>query len=243
MEVVGMPMMSRMHRSHRVAGALVGSAGVDARGAPFEFGPPGRFSTRSPSPARGSRTEMCGGGPLNWEPGEFTDDTQMALLVATSLVERGGLDEADLFERFRVWAEADPKDVGIQTRAVLSSGRPWDVAAVEHFRRTGRAAGNGSLMRTTPAAIRFSHDGRDVTMDAARRTSALTHGAPSSGEGCAIFHELMRMAVDGSDPLAAVPAALQAVSDERRHRWAAVLATGWTPAAATESNGAVWPKL
>src|SRR3954468_13409846 len=102
-------MSTRMHRSHRVAGALVGSAVGDALGAPFEFGPPGRFSTRFPSPARGSRTEMCGGAPLTWAPGEFTDDTQMALLVATSLVERGGLDEADLFDRFRAWAEADPK--------------------------------------------------------------------------------------------------------------------------------------
>jgi ADP-ribosyl-[dinitrogen reductase] hydrolase len=193
----------RMHRSHRVVGALVGSAVGDALGAPFEFGPPGRFSVRFPSPARGSKTEMCGGGP--WEPGEFTDDTQMALLVASSLVDRGGLDEADLCERFRTWAKADPKDVGIQTRAVLGSGQPWDVAATEHFRRTGRAAGNGSLMRTTPAAIRFSRDGRGVTMDAARRISALTHGDPSTGEGCAIFHELMRVALDGGDPLAAIP--------------------------------------
>src|SRR6476660_1639020 len=88
---------ARMHRSHRVAGALVGSAVGDALGAPFEFGPPGQFSARFPVPARGSKTEMCGGGSLGWEPGEFTDDTQMALLVASSLIERNGLDEADLF--------------------------------------------------------------------------------------------------------------------------------------------------
>src|SRR3954471_5743540 len=207
-------MATRMHRSHRVAGALVGSAVGDALGAPFEFGPPGRFSARFPSPARGARTEMCGGGP--WEPGEFTDDTQMALLVASSLVDRGGLDEADLFDRFCVWAEADPKDVGIQTRAVLGSGQPWDVAATEHFRRTGRAAGNGSLMRTTPAAIWFSRFGTAASMDAARRISALTHGDPSAGEGCAIFHELMRVALDDGDPLAALPAALELVAPEHR---------------------------
>src|SRR5436309_15678346 len=100
-----------MHRSHRVAGALVGSAVGDALGAPFEFGPPGRFSARFPVPARGVHTEMCGGGSLGWEPGEFTDDTQMALLVAQSLAERGELDEADLFDRFRAWLSADPPDV------------------------------------------------------------------------------------------------------------------------------------
>ncbi|MGY1632244.1 ADP-ribosylglycohydrolase family protein [Geodermatophilus sp. SYSU D01186] len=236
-------MSPRMHRSHRVAGALVGSAVGDALGAPFEFGPPGQFTARFPEPARGTHTEMCGGGALGWEPGEFTDDTQMALLVATSLVERGGLDEADLFGRFRAWLGGDPPDVGNQTRAVLGSGRPWDVAAAEHFARSGHAAGNGSLMRTTPAAIRFAREGREATMDAARRISALTHGDPSAGEGCAIFHELVRVALDGDDPLAFIPFALMAVPDEHRERWATVLAPDWSPEDATESNGAVWPTL
>jgi ADP-ribosyl-[dinitrogen reductase] hydrolase len=236
-------MTPRMHRSHRVAGALVGSAVGDALGAPFEFGPAGQFSARFPSPARGVRTEMCGGGALRWEPGEFTDGTQMALLVAESLVERGGLEEADVFDRFGTWLEAGPPDVGNQTRAVLGSGRPWDVAAAEHFARSGHAAGNGSLMRTTPAAIWFSRFGTAATMGAARRISALTHGDPSAGEGCAIFHELMRAALDGEDALSAIPSALELVAAEDRERWATVLARDWTPEQATESNGAVWPTL
>jgi ADP-ribosyl-[dinitrogen reductase] hydrolase len=236
-------MSPSMHRSHRVAGALVGSAVGDALGAPFEFGPPGQFSARFPSPARGSTTEMCGGGSLGWKPGEFTDDTQMALLVAASLLDRDGLDEADLFDRFRAWAAADPPDIGNQTRAVLGSGLPWDLAAAEHFARSGHAAGNGSLMRTTPAAIFFARHGTEATMDAARRISALTHGDPSAGEGCAIFHELLRVALDGGDPLAAIPDTLDLVADEHRERWATVLAPGWTPDRATESNGAVWPTL
>jgi ADP-ribosyl-[dinitrogen reductase] hydrolase len=232
-----------MPRSHRVAGALIGSAVGDALGAPFEFGPPGQFTARFPTEARGTATEMCGGGPSDREPGEFTDDTQMALLLAGSLLERSGLDEADAFDRFRAWAQADPPDIGRQTRAVLGSGRPWDVAAAEHAARSGRAAGNGSLMRATPAAIRFAREGTDATMDAARRISALTHGDPSAGEGCAVLHELIRVALDGGDPLAAVPAALAHVAPEHRDRWAAVLAPDWTPEQATEGNGAVWPAL
>ncbi|UOY01891.1 ADP-ribosylglycohydrolase family protein [Blastococcus sp. PRF04-17] len=232
-----------MHRSHRVAGALVGSAVGDALGAPFEFGPAGEFSARFPVPARGARTEMCGGGSLGWEPGEFTDDTQMALLVAESLLENDGLDEADLFGRFVRWAEAEPPDIGNQTRAVLRSGLPWDVAATKHFGTTGRAAGNGSLMRATPAAVWFSRFGTTATADAARRMSALTHGDPAAGEGCAIFAELLRVALNGGDPLTAVPSAVALVAEEHRERWAAVLAPSWAPADATESNGAVWPTL
>jgi ADP-ribosyl-[dinitrogen reductase] hydrolase len=226
-----------------VVGALIGSVVGDALGAPFEFGPPGAYGRLFPTDARGVRTEMCGGGSLGWKPGEFTDDTQMALLLASSIVERGGLDEADVFDRFRTWVAAGPPDVGNQTHSVLSSSRPWDVAADEHFARTGHAAGNGSLMRTTPAALWFSPTGRGATMDAARRISALTHGDPAAGEGCAIFHELVRVALDGGDPLAALPAALAAVAVEHRAKWEAVLSPTWQPSDATESNGAVWPTL
>ena len=166
---------------------------------------------------------------LGWEPGEFTDDTQMALLVASSLVERDGLDEADLFDRFRTWArgrsagrrQPDPR----RPRLRSPLGRRRGGA----LRPVGRAAGNGSLMRTTPAAIWFARFGPAATMDAARRISALTHGDPSVGEGCAVFHELVRVALDGGDPLAAVPSALELVAPEHRDRWATVLAEDWTP--------------
>ncbi|MDQ3505386.1 MAG: ADP-ribosylglycohydrolase family protein, partial [Actinomycetota bacterium] len=232
-----------MPRSHRVAGALIGSVVGDALGAPFEFGPAGAYGKRFPTDARGVLTEMCGGGQLNWAAGEFTDDTQLGMLLASSLVECGGLDEAEVFDRFVAWLRAGPRDVGNQTRSVLSSGRPWDVAADKHFARTGHAAGNGSLMRTTPAAIWFARDGRAATMQAARRISALTHGDPAAGEGCAIFHEVVRVALDGGDPLAALPEALAAVAPEHRARWESVLSPSWHPSEVGTKNGAVWPTL
>ncbi|WP_432492730.1 ADP-ribosylglycohydrolase family protein [Kineococcus auxinigenes] len=232
-----------MDRQHRVMGALVGSAVGDALGAPFEFGPPGAFSARFPTAARGVATEMCGGGTLGWEPGEFTDDTQMALLVGQSLLERDGLDEADVFERFRRWAQAGPPDIGVQTSAVLGSGLPWDTAATEHVRAGHRAAGNGSLMRTTPAAISFARAGQQASMDAARRISALTHGDPAAGEGCALFHEALRVLLEAGNADGAVAAALPLVTEEHRAKWAQVCDPGWRPQDATEANGAVWPTL
>ncbi|MER7754165.1 ADP-ribosylglycohydrolase family protein [Kitasatospora sp. NPDC097643] len=225
-----------MNRSHRAAGAVIGAAVGDALGAPYEFGPAGAFSARFPVGG-----EMVAGG--GWARGEATDDTQMAVLVGESLVERGGLDLPDIFDRFRRWAAADPSDIGIQTEVVLTSGHPWDLAAAIHFNSTLRAAGNGALMRASTSAVAFARTGRAGTMDAARRIAALTHGDRAAWEGTAIFHELVRLALDGADPLAALPGILTQVDPEHRDRYAVVLAPDWHPDRATEANGAVWPCL
>jgi ADP-ribosyl-[dinitrogen reductase] hydrolase len=229
------------HRRQRVIGALVGSVVGDALGAPFEFGSPGRFSGRFPAPAMGLKTEMCGGGP--WLPAEWTDDTQHALIVAFSLLDNDGVAEADLYDRFRAWLHAAPKDVGIQTRSVLESPSGWRDAARDHFAAGNRAAGNGSLMRTMPAAIRFSRSGDDENADAARRISDLTHGDPAAGDGCVIYHLLVAAALDGSNPLDLLPHALDRVDPSRRPVWDFVLSSGWSPERETVPNGAVWPTL
>ncbi|MFD9394647.1 ADP-ribosylglycohydrolase family protein [Streptomyces sp. NPDC060000] len=228
-----------MSADDRAVGCVVGSAVGDALGAPFEFGPEGAFSERFPAAGQGG--EMCGGG--GWDPGEATDDTQMAVLVGESLLEHGGLEPADVFLRFRRWAAAGPKDIGLQTEAVLSSGDPWDLAAALHYQTSQRAAGNGALMRATTSAVYFASRGRTATMDAARRLAALTHGDRAAWEGTAVFHELVRIALTGADPLAALPETLAEVHPGHRERYGAVLAPDWHPDLATEFNGAVWPCL
>ncbi|MEU6257677.1 ADP-ribosylglycohydrolase family protein [Streptomyces sp. NPDC047043] len=226
-------------RLDRALGTVIGSAVGDALGAPFEFGPEGAFSARFPEPGAGG--EMCGGG--GWAPGEATDDTQMAVLLGESLAEHGRLELPDVFRRFQRWAAADPKDIGLQTEAVLSSGDPWDLAAALHFQTSQRAAGNGALMRAATSAVYFAGTGRESTMDAARRIAALTHGDRAAWEGTAVFHELVRVALTGGDPIAALPDTLAAVHSDHRVRYARVLALDWHPDLATEFNGAVWPCL
>jgi ADP-ribosylglycohydrolase len=228
-----------MERTERAVATVVGSAVGDALGAPFEFGPPGGFAARFPE--RGCGGEMCGGG--GWEPGEATDDTQMAVLVAESLLERGGLDLPDVFARFQRWAASDPKDIGLQTEDVLTNGMPWDLAAARHFQVNQRAAGNGSLMRASTSAVYFAPAGSSPTMDAARRIAALTHGDRAAWEGTAVVHELVRLGLAGADPLRALPDVLDALHPDHRQRYATVLAADWHPRQATEFNGAVWPCL
>ncbi|WP_084769979.1 ADP-ribosylglycohydrolase family protein [Streptomyces sp. MOE7] len=224
-----------MKRIQRAAGAVVGSAVGDALGGPFEFGPQGAFSARFPVPGAGG--EMCGGG--GWDPGEATDDTQMAVLVAESLLERGGLDLPDIFARFQRWAASEPKDIGLQTEDVLTNGKPWDLAAATHFQVNQRAAGNGSLMRASTSAVHFAAFGRAATMDAARRIASLTHGDRAAWEGTAIYHELIRVTFDDLDPLTALPNILALVHPEHRGRYAKVLSPDWHPEQATEPRRAV----
>ncbi|MEV7358322.1 ADP-ribosylglycohydrolase family protein [Kitasatospora sp. NPDC091276] len=228
-----------MKRIQRTAGVVVGSAVGDALGAPFEFGPQGAFSARFPLPGAGA--EMCGGG--GWDPGEATDDTQMAVMVAESLVQRGGLDLSDIFDRFQRWAASEPKDIGLQTEDVLTNGMPWDLAAAIHFQVNLRAAGNGSLMRASTSAVHFARAGQAATMDAARRIAALTHGDRAAWEGTAIFHELIRVTLEDNDALRALPDVLALIHPDHRSRYATVLDPDWHPDQATEFNGAVWPCL
>ena len=60
-------------QSDRAAGVLLAAACGDALGVPYEFQPP---------LAVGEQPEMRGGGLGPYEPGEYSDDTQMAMCIA-----------------------------------------------------------------------------------------------------------------------------------------------------------------
>jgi ADP-ribosyl-[dinitrogen reductase] hydrolase len=169
---------------------LLGTAAGDALGAPFEFGPPLGADVV---------LDMTGGGR---PPGRWTDDTAMAIAIAE--VAAAGLDlrstEAQdrIVARWVEWARNAP-DVGVQTRAVLTSvGDGGAVAAraaaAALHERTGRSGGNGSLMRTAPVALACLHD-EDALVEAATALSALTHFDPDAGEACVLWCLAIRHAV------------------------------------------------
>jgi hypothetical protein len=125
---------------------------------------------------------------------------------------RGGIDGADLFERFRVWASR-ANDVGVQTGSVLRSGQPWDQAAAAFVAANpGRGAGNGGPMRSTPTAVHFATASLDETIAAAHATSAITHAGPAADWGAAIHHVMVRAALHGDDPFAALARAARAAA-------------------------------
>lgn len=176
----------------RARGALLGLAMGDALGTTLEF------TGRDAYPPH---SEMTGGGPFGLQPGQWTDDTSMALALADSLIAHPGFDAGDLMRRFTNWYHWGEYsctgmcfDIGITTREALL-----------RFERTGdpfagspdpMAAGNGSLMRLAPVALRHLRDG-DAARHLAAAQSRTTHAAPQAVEACAFFVELLREAIAG----------------------------------------------
>jgi ADP-ribosyl-[dinitrogen reductase] hydrolase len=205
----------------RAAGVLLATACGDALGAGYEFGPALPETTE---------VEMVGGGGFRWEPGEWTDDTSMAVAIAetaatgTDLRTTGALDAIAV--RWSGWAH-HASDVGIQTRAVLRTagatptGASLRAAATAHHEKTGKSGGNGSLMRTAPVALAYLDDPEGL-VEAAHTLSALTHHDPEAGEACALWclairHAVLHGTFDG------LRLALDTLTDERAAVWAARL--------------------
>jgi ADP-ribosyl-[dinitrogen reductase] hydrolase len=180
-------------RPDRAAGALLASAAGDALGAGYEF----------THPAPGVAIDMIGGGPFDWAPGEWTDDTAMTLAVARVTATGADLNTAAGLDAvaagFVEWFDSQPKDIGNQTRAVLSARDGTAAAMTETARRiTGRKGGNGSLMRT--AAVGLAHlddtdDAAGACASAAARVGALTHDDRRAIEACQIWSHAIRHAV------------------------------------------------
>jgi ADP-ribosyl-[dinitrogen reductase] hydrolase len=176
----------------RAIGALVGLAVGDAVGTTLEF------KARDTYPLL---TDMIGGGPFRLKPGQWTDDTSMALAVAESLLAHDPLDPADLMERFVKW-----RDEG----AYSCTGTCFDIGitvngALTRWQRTGdplagstdpQTAGNGSLMRLAPVALRYWSD-RQKLSEAASLQSRTTHGAAEAVSACEGYAQMLADAIEG----------------------------------------------
>jgi ADP-ribosyl-[dinitrogen reductase] hydrolase len=203
-----------MSEQDRIAGTLLGMASGDALGAGYEFenSPRGEIS-------------MIGGGLGDFAPGEWTDDTSMAVCIA-EVTSTGRVDLEAIGDRFLAWARSGPPDIGVSTRRVLgraSRGRDLPEVAADFFAANPRkAAGNGALMRTAPVALAHLGDD-DAIASAARAVAELTHADPLAGDSCvlwciAIDRAIRQRRLDG------VHDGLELLPESRRGYWADALA-------------------
>lgn len=223
-----------MVEASRLTGLLVGAAVGDALGAPFEFMPAGSYAKRFPRPVRGGIGELIGGGGFNWAPGEFTDDTQMAIVLAESLLANDHtLSRDHVFESWRGWA-ADARDVGSTTRHALSFTRWQDVT----HRNPAMTAANGALMRAFPLALLDVDSGtrKQWTLQQAE----LTHAHPDAAFGAWLGVAMMRAAIDQQDPFSALNDELRQLPSESYEVFSPLLDESWKPSGSVIGNSSVW---
>lgn len=206
----------------RALGSLVGLAVGDALGTTFESGP-----RREPA----TSLEMVGNGPHNLQPGQWTDDTAMALCLAESLIATGGrMKHRDLMETFGQWMTEGKHsctgtafDIGWTTRGSISEYLETDNPITGPTGRDG--AGNGGIMRLAPAVIANLGD-IDLAAKAAVEQSRTTHGAPQCLEGADLLARILHGLIHGAgfgeraETLSAVRYAEQEIADiaaDRHH--------------------------
>jgi ADP-ribosyl-[dinitrogen reductase] hydrolase len=178
-------------RSEQIAGCLVGLAVGDALGAPLEFLSRHQVRKRYPEGLRHMIDSRL------WKKGEYTDDTQMALLIAESLLQSKGFLASDLAQRFQTWART-AKDVGIQTRAVVNMAGyvrdPEGCSSQYHAAHPDSSAGNGALMRCAPVAL-FCLDSLDRLVEVSRASARVTHHDPKAQSSCVILNTWIQAAI------------------------------------------------
>ena len=158
----------------------------DALGRPVEFRSPGAIEAEY-----GTLSEMIGNSTQGKLAGTITDDTEQALCIARSLVERGEFDPEDIAERFVAWYNRGPFDTGIMTADALGRidrGASWADAGrdVWEAKPEGSNAGNGSVMRCAPLTTAF--DDREALRRVSRDSSQITHADPRCTHGCAVLN-------------------------------------------------------
>ncbi|MES2538258.1 MAG: ADP-ribosylglycohydrolase family protein [Pseudomonadota bacterium] len=183
-----------MQKQNRFRGSLLGLATGDAVGTTVEFRPRGTFP-----PVTG----MTGGGPFSLKKGQWTDDTSMALCIATSLVECQGFDPRDQMERYCRWmnegylsSNGSCFDIGATVEDALSnykeSGDPYSGSPDPH------AAGNGCIMRLAPIPM-FFHPDRDAAIEKSGQSARTTHGAQECIDASRLFGAILFQALSGAD--------------------------------------------
>jgi ADP-ribosyl-[dinitrogen reductase] hydrolase len=174
-------------------GCLLGLACGDAVGTTVEFSPRGSFAPV---------TDMVGGGPFGLAPGEWTDDTSMALCLGASLLHCRGFDARDQMNRYCNW-----RNVGYMS----SNGRCFDIgitvsSALSRYLADGeplagspdpRSAGNGALMRLAPIPMYFMADAQ-ATWHFAGESTRTTHGAAQAIACSQLFAWMLREALMGA---------------------------------------------
>ena len=169
----------------RAQGCLLGQLAGDALGSLVEFQSPEEIRRNYPNGVR----ELADGGTWNTIAGQPTDDSEMALLLARMLAERGTYDSEAALRAYQFWLDSDPFDCGM-TIATGLRGCP-----------SLESQANGAMMRISPLGIFGANHPLEAVGDWARQDAALTHPNPVCLQANALFTMAIAHAIKtGSEP-------------------------------------------
>jgi poly(ADP-ribose) glycohydrolase ARH3 len=183
--------VDRVDLRDRFRGALLGTFCGDALGAAHEGWRPHETAGALDSPA-----EL-----LRRSHGRYTDDTEMMIALAESLVERGGeVEPAHLARTFlRRYDPSRGYGPGtVRTLNAISRGARWDAASAATY-GGGGSYGNGSAMRVAPVGVLFHHD-LEALRGAAEAQARVTHAHPLGTAGAALQAAAVALAVRAEGP-------------------------------------------
>jgi ADP-ribosyl-[dinitrogen reductase] hydrolase len=140
----------------------------------------------------GVHRKLVGGGWLRLRPGQVTDDTQMALCIARSIVSVGFSAE-DIAQRFVAWYLARPPDIGNTCRRGIVRFMNQQIV---HGAPNDGDAGNGAVMRMAPIALATLADARVLEAQAIDQAH-ITHNHPLSDAACILVGRLIQLALIG----------------------------------------------
>lgn len=157
--------------SERAQACILGQLAGDSLGSLVEFKSPEEISSLYPDGVR----RLAPGGIYNTLPGQPTDDSEMALMLARSLVKEGRYDSRKVLESYKYWLNTGPFDLGNTIASSLNGTLdPYSQA-------------NGALMRISPLGIFGAGKKLEDVADWAREDAALTHINPICLEVNALY--------------------------------------------------------
>ena len=207
-------------RLARAQGCLLGQLAGDSLGSLVEFQSSTTIAEQYPDGVR----DLSDGGPWNTIAGQPTDDSELALALARSIVAEGTYNPGAAIDAYASWYESDPFDCGSTTSAALSAASRGGLDRDGRMRAVEAAASstsqsNGSLMRVSPLGIFAAGSSVEEIAGWARADSRLTHPHPACQDACAALAVAIAHAIaHGEGPQAAYAAAREWARASARDR-------------------------
>lgn len=187
----------------RAQGCLLGQLAGDNLGGLVEFESPVSIRGSHPHGVR----DLVDGGTWNLLAGQATDDSELALALARTLVASGRHDLEQVARAYVRWLHSPPFDLGGTCGQAMRGGArglPYEVADSMRAAANRDSKSNGSLMRISPLGV-FGHALPAATLaEMARQESLLTHPNPACQDACAAFTLAVAHAVHTGDDRRAI---------------------------------------